>query len=74
MPDEQLDELVDTTLALGPKMVKTPDVTVQAHDPLRIMKARNMTRTKKVLFSQFPVTIVSPKCKVDITDCGCCEE
>lgn len=75
MPDERLDELVEASQALGPKMVKTKDVTIQTHDPVRVQKAKNMTRTKAVLLSAFPVTVVSPKhdpicCQSD-DSCAC---
>jgi len=63
MPDESLEELAEASKTIGPKMVKTKDVQIATHDPVRVQKARNMTRSNKpILFSEFPATIASPVC------------
>jgi len=64
-PDlEGLEELAEASKTIGPKMVKTKDVQISTHDPVRVQKAKNMTRSNKpVLFSDFPSTLASPKCE-----------
>lgn len=72
-----MSELSDEIKSAGPKRVRTKEIEVEAHDPLKVLQAKERLARKPVLFSQFPMTLVKPKpndkarcCKVDRE---CCE-
>ena len=70
--EEEIEALAEASKTIGPKMVRTKDVTITTHDPIQILKAKNMVRpNKRILFGDFPSTVVSPMCK---DHCTCKEE
>jgi hypothetical protein len=67
-------EWQDITADIGPKRTETKEVQIEAHDPLKIQKLLERRKAKPILFSDFPVTRVVPKCtnKVCNEDQNCC--
>lgn len=66
------DEIKNLQDSLGPKRVKTVDVEVEMHDPVKLQRLVERTKPKPVLFANFAYTRVSPKhdnclCKKDDT-------
>ena len=67
-------QTVDTTATttsssstVGPKRVKTKEVEIEAHDPMKLQLLNERTASKPVTFGQFPRTYVRPK----YSDCPC---
>lgn len=58
MTDEEFAAL---QLSIGPKRVKTKEVEIEAHDPLKIQALHDRRSTKPVRFGQFTGTYVVPK-------------
>lgn len=57
-PDADLSSLMTE---IGPKRVKTKDMEVEAHDPMKIQQLLERRQTKQTYLSQFGFQIVRPK-------------
>ena len=64
MTIEEFNTLQD---AVGPKRVKTKEVEIEAHDPLKIQQLLERQALKPTRFGQFGGTYVKPK----YSDCPC---
>jgi len=57
----------DLQTTVGPKRVKTKEVEIEAHDPMKLQALRERIATKPTRFGQFGGTYVRPK----YSDCPC---
>lgn len=73
------DELTHLLELVGPKRVKSKDVEVESHDPLKMQNLLERRKSKPVLFGNFAYTKVVPKCTPVVCrdddcssgNCGC---
>lgn len=47
--------------SVGPKRVKTKEVEIEAHDPMKLQALQERRGTKPITLGQFPRTNVVPK-------------
>jgi len=64
MADADFNALQDS---VGPKRVKTKEVEIEAHDPIKLQALQERRSAKPVTLGQFPRTMVKPK----YSDCIC---
>ena len=62
-----LDPLQELQQLVGPKRVKTKEVEIEAHDPMKLQALYERRSRKPVTLGQFPRTMVKPK----YSDCVC---
>ena len=65
--DTATDCLINTQSVVGPRRVKTKEVEIEAHDPMKLQLLCERVKTKPTRFGQFTGTYVKPKYQ----DCIC---
>lgn len=73
---EDLTEIKEMSKDIGPKKVETPQVKVEQHDPVQVVRAANLLASRKIkpMLSGCDVTIATPKTRRPRCSGHCTEE
>lgn len=66
---DPLQELLDLSKGIGPKRVKTKEIEIEAHDPLRMQRLLERRSCKPTTLADFGGVLVRPKHPGPCGDC-----